>query len=67
MRRDPARCHAMVSADGYRIEPILAQRSLRRPPRPALRVTWRGYFLADCPTVAEVAALVGLATLDTAA
>jgi hypothetical protein len=57
----------MVSADGYRIEPILAQRSLRRPPRPALRVTWRGYFLADCATVAEVAALVDLATLDTAA
>ena len=57
----------MVSADGHRIELVLLQKSLRRPPRPALRVTWRGYFLADCTTVAEVAGLVDLATLDVAA
>jgi hypothetical protein len=54
---------AVISPDGYRVERILMQRSLRRPPRPYLRVTWRGYWIADCRTVAEVARLVDLATL----
>jgi hypothetical protein len=34
---------AMVSPDGYRVERILVQRSLRRPPPLHLRVTWRGH------------------------
>jgi hypothetical protein len=54
----------MVSADGYRVEPILVQRSLRRPPRPFLGVTWRGRWIADCATVYEVSEHVDLATLD---
>ena len=59
-RSDPKHLRAMVSADGYRVEPILVQRSLRRPPRAALRITWRGYFMADCATVTEVAEHVDL-------
>jgi hypothetical protein len=54
----------MVSADGYRVEPILVQRSLRRPARAALRITWRGYFVADVHTVAEVGEHVDLASLE---
>jgi hypothetical protein len=47
MRPHPTRFRAMVGADGYRVEQILVQRSLRRPPRPALRITWRGRRIAD--------------------
>ena len=54
---------AMASADGHRVELIEVQLSLRRPPRPYLRVTWRGYHVADCSSVAEVAAYVELASL----
>ena len=54
----------MVSADGHRIEPILLQRSLRRPPRAALRITFRGFYVADVETVHEVAELVDLAVLE---
>ena len=64
MRRDTARCRAMVSGDGYRVEPILEQRSLRRPPRAALRITSRGTWIADCATVYEVEQHVDLATLE---
>ncbi len=64
MRRDRNRCRAMVRGDGYRVEPILVQRSLRRSPRPALRITWRGYHVADCTSVHEVAAVVDLAELE---
>jgi hypothetical protein len=66
MRSHSPRCRAMVSADGYRVEPILVQRSLRRPPRAALRITWRGYLVRDCTTVHEVAELVDLASLEPA-
>jgi hypothetical protein len=66
MRKHRNRCRAMVSADGYRVEPILVQRSLRKPPRPALRITWRGYYVADCSTVHEVTEHVDLATLEPA-
>ena len=55
-----------VSADGFRVEQILVQRSLRRPPRPYLRVTWRGWFVADCATIFEVSKHVDLATLAVA-
>ena len=54
---------AMVSADGYRVERILLQRSLRRPPRAYLRVTWRGRWIADCASPAQVAKHVDLASL----
>jgi len=43
----------MVSANGFRVEAILVQRSLRRPARPRLRVTWLGRLVADCATVAS--------------
>jgi hypothetical protein len=56
----------MVSADGYRVEAILVQRSLRRPARPYLRVTWRGRLIANCATVAEVAQHVELDSLSDA-
>jgi hypothetical protein len=56
---------AMVSPAGYRVEPILLQRSLRRTARPYLRVTWRGKWIADCRTVAEVTRYVDLAALAT--
>ena len=69
-RADPMRlyrqCRAMVSADGYRVEQITVQRSLRRPPRQALRITWRGYYVADCTTVLEAAEHVDLASLEPA-
>jgi hypothetical protein len=54
---------AMVTPAGYRVERIVIQRSRRGPPRPYLRVTWRGNWIADCRTVAEVARYVNLATL----
>lgn len=63
---DLTSCLAMVTADGHRVEPVLLQRSLRRPPRPALRITFRGYFVADVHTVSEVAEYVDLASLEDA-
>jgi hypothetical protein len=42
------------------------QRSLHHPPRPALRITWRGYHIADVRTVHEVAQHVDLAELEPA-
>ena len=62
-RSESTRCRAMVSADGYRVESILVQRSLRRP-RAALRITWRGYFVADCATAHEVGEHVDLTLLE---
>jgi hypothetical protein len=64
MRSTPTSCRMMVSADGYRIEAILVQRSLHQPPRQCLRVTWRGIWIADCATVYEVSEHVDLATLE---
>jgi hypothetical protein len=40
------------------------QRSLRRPPRPALWITWRGNFVADCATAPEVGEHVDLTLLE---
>jgi hypothetical protein len=62
--RQLARGPAMISPDGYRVEQIVVQRSLRRPPRPYLRVTWRGHWVADCRSVAEVARYVDVSTLS---
>jgi hypothetical protein len=53
----------MVGPDGWRVERVLVQRDLRRPPVEMLRVTRRGYFIADCRSVDEVAAYVDLAAL----
>ena len=53
----------MVAPGGYRVEQILLQRDLRRPPVPYLRVTRLGYWIDDCRTVAEVATHVDLAEL----
>jgi hypothetical protein len=54
----------MVSPDGHRVEQVLVQRSLRRPPKAYLRVRHGTYFVADCATVAEVAQLVDPASLE---
>jgi hypothetical protein len=52
----------MVSPDGHRVEQVMVQRSLSRPPKPYLRVRHGSYFVQDCATVEEVAQLVDLAT-----
>jgi hypothetical protein len=54
----------MFSPDGFRVEAILVQTSLRRPPRARLRVTQRGYWIADCASPWQVGQLVDLATLE---
>jgi len=53
----------MVSPDGHRVEQVLVQRHLDRPPKPMLRVRRGTYYVADCATVAEVAKYVDLASL----
>ena len=62
-RSTPRRLVAMVSPDGVKVEQILVQRSLRRPPRQMLRVTHRGRWIADCTSVFEVSEFVDLASL----
>ena len=54
---------AMVSADGWRVEPVVVQVSLARPGRQMLRVKRGPYFVADCRSVDEVAKHVDLAEL----
>ena len=44
----------MVSPEGHRVEQILVQRHLDRPPKPMLRVRFGSYAVADCATVAKV-------------
>lgn len=55
---------AWVSPDGVRVEPVLVQESLLRPPKTMLRVRKGTYYIADCATIAEVGHLVDLATLE---
>ena len=55
-----ARCW---SARTVRVEHILVTRHLQRPARQMLRVRKRGYLVADCESVTEVAEHVDLATL----
>jgi hypothetical protein len=53
----------MVSPDGHRVEQVLVQWSLSRPPRAMLRVRHGTYYVADCSTVEEVAQYVDPASL----
>ena len=53
----------MVNAAGWRVERVAAQQDPGAAPGPVLRVSWRGYWQADCLTTAEVARHVELATL----
>ena len=47
----------LVSADGWRVERVSLRSGVR------LRVTCRGFFVADCLSAAAVAEHVDLATL----
>jgi len=52
----------MVSAAGWRVEKVI--RTLPgRGPTAKLRVSWKGYWQADCDTTDEVAKYVDLSTL----
>jgi hypothetical protein len=53
----------LIGPDGVRVERILMQRHLDRPPLKMLPVRRGTYLVADCATVAEVAQHVDLATL----
>jgi hypothetical protein len=52
----------MVNADGWRVEKVMRTFG-DRVPVAALRVSWHGYWQADCLTTAEVAEYVDLNTL----
>lgn len=52
----------MVNAAGWRVERIPLTDAAGNPGQ-ALRVSWRGYWQADCASSAEVAEHVDLATL----
>lgn len=54
---------AMVSAAGWRVERAVVAVVPGSLPQRVLRVSWRGYWQADCATTAEVAAYVDTATL----
>jgi hypothetical protein len=53
----------MINAAGWRVERAVVQHFLGSRPEKVLRVSWRGYWQADCATTAEVALHVDLATL----
>lgn len=53
----------MVSAAGWRVERTVVPGEFDSLPTAVLRVSWRGYWQADCASTAEVATLVDLATL----
>jgi hypothetical protein len=52
----------MVNADGWRVEKVISIGG-GQVPVAELRVSWRGYWQADCLTTAEVAEYVDLSTL----
>lgn len=54
---------AMVSVAGWRVERAVVVGEPGCLPQRVLRVSWRGYWQADCATTAEVAAYVDTATL----
>jgi hypothetical protein len=53
----------MINATGWRVERAVVQPLPGSRPQNVLRVSWRGYWQADCETTAEVARHVDLATL----
>jgi hypothetical protein len=53
----------MINQAGWRDERVIIQRGPDNPPNHVLRVSWRGYWQADCSTTEEVARHVELATL----
>jgi hypothetical protein len=52
----------MTSPEGHRVEQVLLQRSLDRPPKAVHAGVSRPYFVQGCATVEEVAQLVDVAT-----
>ena len=52
----------MVSADGWRVERVV-RHVPGRGPAMRLRVSWRGYWQADCETSDQVAEYVDISTL----
>jgi hypothetical protein len=52
-----------VAPDGTLVEPIKLQRNLRRPPVELYKVTRRGYLIAYCRTLGDLARYVDLASL----
>jgi len=52
----------MVNANGWRVENVIRTFG-DRVPVTGLRVSWHGYWQADCLTTAEVAEYVDLTTL----
>ena len=54
----------MVGPGGIEVEQVVLQKYLSRPPKQLLRVRRGPYLVAYCATVAEVAKLVDLATLE---
>jgi hypothetical protein len=52
----------MVNASGWRVEKVMRGVD-DRVPAAWLRISWRGYWQADCRTSAEVAEFVDLSTL----
>jgi hypothetical protein len=53
---------AMVSADGWRVERVV-RTTAEGDPVAVLRVSWKGYWQADCATSREVGEYVDLSTL----
>ena len=53
----------MINAAGWRVERVTVSSVLGSRPEAMLRVSWRGYWQADCVTTDEVATHVELATL----
>lgn len=54
---------AMVNQAGWRVEKVTLQPSPERPFVDRLRVSWRGYWQADCKSTEEVAQYVDIASL----
>jgi hypothetical protein len=52
----------MINANGWRVEKVIRTVG-DRVPVAGLRISWHGYWQADCLTTAEVAEYVDLSTL----
>jgi len=53
----------MVSQAGWRVEQVTVTRRPGEVPAEVFRVSWKGYWQADCATTADVARHVDLSTL----